>query len=296
LVEWIKSMDPSRLVDNASGWSDTQTGHVVDTHSYPDPDAPAPEDRRASVLGECGGLGLVTEDHAWPQPWAYQMLPDVWSLQGWYSHVLREIQVQRRSRGLCAAVYTQITDVENECNGLMTYDRAVTKLSPAWLAAVNTGQEYQTSWKAVLTNAVFGASFWDYTLENPGVDWFKPGFKEDSAWREGAAGFGTGFTRGSRVQTPWATANIWLRKNFTLGSEDLSAARLQVHHDKDAEIYLNGVLAFSGKGYLVDYALFDIAPEAAATLRPGSNTIAVHCRQTTGGQFIDVGIVAPSAR
>jgi hypothetical protein len=294
LVEWIRGADPSRLVDNASGWTDTQTGDVVDGHSYPDPDAPAPEDRRASVLGECGGLGLVTEGHAWPQPWAYQMLPDVWSLQGWYSHVLKEIESQRKNRGLCAAVYTQTTDVENECNGLMTYDRAVTKLSPGWLAEVNSGREQQAAWRAVLTNAVFGKSLWDYTFDDPGLEWFKPEFKENSSWRAGEGGFGMAFTRGSRVQTTWDTPNIWLRKTFTIDNEDFSHARLQLHHDKDAEVYLNGVLAFSGKGYLVDYALFDIAPAAVATLKPGRNTIAVHCRQTAGGQFIDVGIVAPA--
>jgi hypothetical protein len=294
LVDWMERTDPSRLVDNASGWTDAQTGHVVDSHSYPDPDAPAPEDRRASILGECGGLGLVTEGHAWPQPWAYQMLPDVSSLQGWYSHVLKEIELQRHSRGLCAAVYTQVTDVENECNGLMTYDRAVTKLAPDWLAAVNSGREQKGPWKAVLTNALFGTSFWDYTFDNPGVDWFRPEFKELTPWRQGAAGFGTAFTRGSRVQTTWETPNIWLRKTFTLEAQDLGHARLQLHHDKDAEVYLNGVLAFSGKGYLVDYALFDMTPDAAASLRPGRNTIAVHCRQTAGGQFIDVGIIVPA--
>ncbi len=296
LAAWIKSTDPSRLVDSASGWTDTQTGDVVDVHSYPDPDAAAPEDRRASVLGECGGLGLVVDGHTWPQPWAYQMLPDASSLQGWYSHVLQEIASQRQSRGLSAAVYTQITDVENECNGLMTYDRAISKLEPEWLSAVNTGQEHQYSWKSVLTNAVLGGSLWKYTFEDPGGDWFKPEFKEDTKWRQGPSGFGTAFTRGSRVQTVWDTPNIWLRKTFAMDARDIRRARLQLHHDKDAEVYLNGILAFSGKGYLVDYALFDIAPAAAASLHPGPNTIAVHCRQTAGGQFIDVGIIVPETQ
>src|SRR5580658_3910629 len=222
------------------------------------------------------------------------MFPDVWFLQGWYSHVRKEIEAQRHARGLSAAVYTQITDVENECNGLMTYDRAVAKLSPEWLAAVNSGRDWRESWSDVLSNAVPGKTIWHYTFANPGADWFKPEFKEDAAWREGAAGFGTAFTRGSRVQTTWDTPNIWLRKTFTLQAEDFSHARLRIHHDKDAEVYLNGVLAFSGKGYLVDYALFDMAPEAAASLRPGLNTMAVHCRQTSGGQFIDVGLVFPA--
>jgi hypothetical protein len=177
----------------------------------------------------------------------------------------------------------------------MTYDRAVTKLSPAWLAAVNTGRDYQISWRAILTNAVFGISLWNYTFENPGTNWFQPDFEENATWREGAAGFGMAFTRGSRVHTIWDTPNIWLRKTFSLEAADFTRARLQLHHDKDTEVYLNGVLAFSGKGYLVDYALFDIAPEAAATLRPGRNSIAVHCRQTAGGQFIDVGILVPAA-
>ena len=59
LTKWIKAMDPSRLVDDASGWTDMRVGDLVDMHNYPGPDSPAPEPHRAAVLGEFGGLGLV---------------------------------------------------------------------------------------------------------------------------------------------------------------------------------------------------------------------------------------------
>jgi hypothetical protein len=293
LVAWVKAADPSRLVDNASGWTDKQAGDVVDAHSYPEPETPAPEGSRASVLGEFGGLGLVIEGHTWPQPWAYQMLPDASSLQGWYSHLLGEMWLQRSRRGLCAAIYTQTSDVENECNGLLTYDRAVAKLAPGKLAQLNSGSEQRIPLRAVLPNALTEPALWKYTFEQPAGDWFKPGFKEDGKWREGRGGFGTAITRGAHVRTVWDGPDIWLRKEFVLGQEDPDRLKLQLHHDKDAEVFLNGVLAFQGKGYLVDYALFDILPEAAAALRPVRNLIAVHCRQTAGGQFIDVGIVTP---
>jgi hypothetical protein len=66
---------------------------------------------------------------------------------------------------------------------------------------------------------------------------------------------------------------------------------LLVHHDEDAEIYLNGVLAAQLRGFVSDYDEVALSDKARAEMRPGKNLIAVHCHQTGGGQYIDVGIV-----
>jgi hypothetical protein len=78
-----------------------------------------------------------------------------------------------------------------------------------------------------------------------------------------------------------------------LKSEDIPGIKLQVFHDEDVEVYLNGVLALKLTGFITDYDEFKISNDAREALRPGENTIAVHCHQTTGGQGVDVGIFTP---
>ncbi len=66
---------------------------------------------------------------------------------------------------------------------------------------------------------------------------------------------------------------------------------LRIHHDEDAEVYLNGKRVIQLTGYETDYVDVELDQEAAAAVRPGKNVLAVHCHQTAGGQFIDVGLV-----
>jgi hypothetical protein len=131
---------------------------------------------------------------------------------------------------------------------------------------------------------------WRYTTQKPADDWFKPSF-DDSAWKEGTAGFGTQGTPGAVVRTEWNTPGIWLRREFTLPDGAHRDPQLWLHHDEDAEVYLNGVPAASASGYTTEYETVAIRAEAKATLKPGKNVIAIRCRQTGGGQYVDAGLV-----
>jgi hypothetical protein len=131
---------------------------------------------------------------------------------------------------------------------------------------------------------------WRYTLEHPADDWFKPGFA-DSAWKQGAAPFGTLEPRIARKpNTVWRSADIWLRREFEMPVGHFTDLALLLHHDEDTEVYVNGVLAACVTGYNATYESFDIAPAAQVALKAGKNLMAVHCHQTVGGQYLDLGI------
>jgi len=204
--------------------------------------------------------------------------------------LLDRVDDLRDSVGLSGAIYTQLTDVETECNGLLTYDRAVEKLDPLLARAANEQLNTNQFFRVIIPDALYGQVVWKYTTIRPAPGWTQPDFN-DGDWRVGVGGFGTMDTPGAVVNTLWKTDDIWLRREFTLKNEDLKKAELQIHHDEDADIYLNGVLAAQLPGFVASYGEAKISPEALATLKPGKNIMAVHCHQTTGGQFIDVGIV-----
>jgi hypothetical protein len=140
ITAWTKAHDPSRLINNASGWTDKGVGDVNDIHSYPGPDMPPVEEKRAVVLGEFGGLGLPVTGHLWQAEgnWGYRNFDDTKAYEARYAELIKSLY-PLVDRGLAAAVYTQTSDCEIEVNGLMTYDRAVVKLDPARFASLNKG-------------------------------------------------------------------------------------------------------------------------------------------------------------
>ena len=131
-------LDPSRLVDAASGWRDANVGQLVDLHRFPGPSAPKPEPYRASVLGEFGGIACVIPEHQWSKKaWGYQIASDPDDFLRRYRRSMNALEQLATNRTLCAAVYHQLTDVESQCNGLITYDRKVIKIPLETIRALN---------------------------------------------------------------------------------------------------------------------------------------------------------------
>lgn len=130
---------------------------------------------------------------------------------------------------------------------------------------------------------------WSYTFTGQGNDWMKSDF-DASGWRNGPAGFGTRNTPNVHVRTEWNSNDIWMRRTVTLPATLPSTIAISSHHDEDVEVYVNGVLAATATGFNEDYEVLPFTSEGKAALKPGDNVIAVHCHQTSGGQYIDIGI------
>jgi hypothetical protein len=295
IVDLVKAHDPTRLVNNASGWTDRGVGDVNDVHVYPGPGAPRPEARRAGVLGEFGGLGLPVRGHTWQDEknWGYRSYTNAEDLTNAYVRLLHRLRPLIGSRGLAAAVYTQTTDVEIEVNGLLTYDRGLIKMDAERITAANQRVHLPPPrLEVVVPSSEDQGIEWRYTTAKPADGWQRPGF-DDAAWQRGPGGFGSRGTPGAVVRTEWRTPEIWLRRDFELpAGVKVGELELHIHHDEDAEVYLNGELAASLTGYTTDYQGVAIDAKGAAALKTGRNTLAVRCKQTGGGQYIDVGIVS----
>lgn len=146
LADQVQQWDSSRLVDNMSGVNccgsvDGRNGDVIDFHAYVGPESPYSTQQRAAVLGEFGGLGLRVVGHEW-QPgkgFSYEMQDDAAALTRRYVGLIKGVGFLMKTSGLSVAIYTEITDVENEVNGIMTYDRAVVKPDAAQITAAHQG-------------------------------------------------------------------------------------------------------------------------------------------------------------
>ena len=92
------------------------------------------------------------------------------------------------------------------------------------------------------------------------------------------------------VSAAWrSTLAVWIRRAFRLETRPSGLTALQLHHDEDAEIYLNGQRVAALTGYATDYSLV-LNDTVAKSLVAGNDVLAAHCHNTVGGQFIDVGI------
>ena len=164
LTKAVKAWDPTRLVNTASGAQDLGAGDVKDGHQYPGPlPGPAPqspnsapaqwqwgvdvkiEAKRALALGEFGGSLRIVEGHTWNKSpniggflaAGYPLLKDKESLTARYEEQLRKVVKLNLEIGASAAIYTSLSDIEDEINGFITYDREVYKMDVDRVKAAN---------------------------------------------------------------------------------------------------------------------------------------------------------------
>jgi hypothetical protein len=146
LTKMTKDMDPTRIVCSSSGWYDASCGDVIDLHRYPGPPRPEPSTDRIAVNGEFGGIGLVVPGHLWVPDQTtssmYKTATDSCDYERRFLDLWKQAYADDINPGVSGAVYTEITDIEKEVNGLMTYDRKVIKVDIKRIAAAIERREF----------------------------------------------------------------------------------------------------------------------------------------------------------
>ena len=326
-----RAVDPTRPVLETSGWSHTLAlPEVRDAHDYDanpealrarweayfsgksagaalplryghgyggDPAAKKADCGVPFMISEFGGIGWATEGG-----WGYGTGPK--TLDEFYARYKGQCDAQLDNPNLFGFCYTQLTDVEQEHNGLYYYDRrpkfdvkrlhAITSRQAAYERgeppAPQPERRTDTEWKVLVGAQQDGAlcTPFRYVTQTPQGEWAATAY-DDSAWPSGLAPFGT---EGKRIgRTPWTTPDIYLRKTFEYSGAELKAGAVVLTHDEDTEVYVNGQKILGVQGFIGNYAMRVVTEELRKALRKGTNTLAVHTRQTSGGQFIDLALL-----
>lgn len=138
ITEWTKSMDPSRLVNSASGGNYFDCGDIVDSHDYGNPIMYMFNNQKVNVVGEYGGIGCAVDGHLWVKDknWGYGKMRSQEEVTKRFVDLTNRF-IDMTKYGCFGAIYTQTTDVEIEVNGLFTYDRKVLKVDEEKVREVN---------------------------------------------------------------------------------------------------------------------------------------------------------------
>ena len=320
-----KAIDPTRPALEASGWTHTLPHpEVRDAHDYSgDPqrlrkrwtdffsapaEGPYPPERYFTsatshsdrgvpfMISEIGGIGWASEGG-----WSYGNNPK--TLDEFYVRYQGTIDALLDNPNLFGFCYTQLTDIEQERNGLFFYDRkpkfdvkklheitarqAAYERGEAVAAAPPVVKTMEAKWR-VLVGAVQDDKLstpYKYVAEKPADDWMNEGF-DDQAWKSGLAPFGMWGT----TRTEWKTKELYLRKTFEYDGGDLKNGGVVLRHNDRTEIYINGqkILGVTGsKGYY----LCVVTEQLKKALKKGTNTIAIHTHESGNGQFIDLALL-----
>ena len=325
ILHQTKAIDTTRFVLETSGWTRGLTGpEIRDDHDY----TSEPERMRQRwidffkdnstlvmparygssngmkkdfgtpfLVSEFGGAGFdftLSNSVAWgPTPKTKAEFMER------YEGLINALLDNPNLAGFC---YTQLTDVEQEQNGLYYYDRRP-KFDIARIRAITarraayeiTGPQAppppltrERDYQVLVGAAADGelSKPYRFTTQNPGANWTSETFADDD-WQSAPAPFGTT----DKVRTRWDSSDIWLRRKFDWNGEPMKSGALVIEYDEDTEVFVNGQKIWSHSGFINNYNVYDVTATLQAALKKGEDTLAVHTRQTAGGQFIDLALL-----
>jgi hypothetical protein len=321
-----KAVDPTRPVLETSGWAHTLPNpEVRDTHDYDGnpvtfrkrwtdyftaagtgPSMPVrygfqsdsvPDCGVPFMISEIGGIGWATDGG-----WGYGAGPQ--NLDEFYARYQGTLDAMLDNPNLFGFCYTQLTDVEQEHNGLYYYDRrpkfdlqricAITSHAAAYERGEPTAPppapRPEAPWQVLVGAQQDGplSTPWRYLTETPQGDWTADAF-DDQAWPSGLAPFGRDGNWPTR--TPWTTSDIYLRKTFEYDGGELQAGAVVISYDEDTEVYVNGQRILGVQNFIGHYQMRVVTDLLRKTMRKGKNTVAVHTHQTVGGQHLDLALL-----
>ena len=322
-----KAVDPTRPALETSGWTHSSPHpEVLDAHDYEGNPATlrerwmtnlsvtteiakaparygsakaAKSDRGLPcMVSEIGGIGWAIEGG-----WGYGVGPK--TPEEFLTRYQGTIDALLDNPHLFGFCYTQLTDIEQEKNGLYYYDRkpkfdvktlhAITSRPAAYergeADAAKPAATAAPAWKVLVGALQDGplSTPYHYVIDKPADAWRQPEF-DDKAWPTGLAPFG--HESGRTIRTEWTSGDIYLRKSFDYDGGELKRAAIVICHDEDTEVFVNGRKVLGVGGFINDYQLHTVTDLLKKALRKGSNTLAVHTHQTVGGQYIDLAILA----
>jgi len=298
MTDWTMKQDPSRLVTGASGWTDVEIGHVHDTHDYSfHPAIPASGviPQRAKVLGECGGFDLLLPGHLWHEGQTLPLKNDEVveierecyaereEFEARYAQWLEQVLLLK-NHGLCAAVYTQLSDIEHEANGWLTYDREVSKIEVAALKRMHERlrlEEVPSDWRPL----GYVDREWTYSLgEDPSEE-----------KRKGQAPFGSP-NAALPIRTAWEGHGSMTMANTFKLEQIPRRMIIRLLTSGHVDVFLNGELMkqtlFNTSVPEIQVTDMLLSEAARKWLRRGQNELLVSAREEAELRYLDVRLLA----
>lgn len=305
------ALDRTRPCIDTSGWvHGLPESQLLDAHDY-ESDAPRFYQRWMDNLGgtglparygqsgptdipffisEFGGIGYNVQGG-----WGYGGTPK--SETEYFARLNATCKALLDNPNLFGFCYTQLTDVEQELNGVYYYDRRPKFDMAKFRAAFTQPSAYEKvgptpkakpqTWNVLVASARDDqAMAWEYTTDPPAAGWETA----SGGWKTGLGGFGAEV---GEIKTPWTTKDLWIRQKFRYDGAAFSKASLVIFYDNAAEVYVNGkrIWAAQPGTWNGGYDGQDVTAALKAALKPGENTVAAHVHQDSGGQFLDLALI-----